>query len=169
MKYMIKTWVIGAHAHILVGDMPVCGIYRGKKFAITDDPGSHTVCPICKEHVANGTTKPAERVGKKKAKRRRKPGNKFNLPLKSADDFLSSFEWRKLRMQALIKYGPKCMCCGATPATGAVMNVDHIKPRKTHPNLALDINNLQVLCGACNHGKGNWDQTDWRVQSGSIP
>ena len=78
------------------------------------------------------------------------------------DAFLSTYEWRKLRMQALKKYGPKCMCCGATPKDGAVMNVDHIKPRKTFPSLALDINNLQILCHDCNHGKGNWDQTDWR-------
>ena len=78
------------------------------------------------------------------------------------DSFLRTFEWRKVRMQALKKYGAKCMCCGATPATGAVMNVDHIKPRKLWPSLALDINNLQILCHDCNHGKGNWDMTDWR-------
>lgn len=54
------------------------------------------------------------------------------------------------------------MCCGATPATGAVINVDHIKPRKKYPHLALEISNLQILCHDCNHGKGNWDETDWR-------
>lgn len=80
----------------------------------------------------------------------------------TSDDFLSTFQWRKVRMEALKKYGPRCMCCGATPATGAVMNVDHIKPRKKWPSLALDVNNLQILCHECNHGKGNWDQTDWR-------
>lgn len=80
----------------------------------------------------------------------------------TSDAFLSTFEWRRVRMEALKKYGPRCMCCGATPATGAVMNVDHIKPRKKWPSLALDVNNLQVLCHECNHGKGNWDQTDWR-------
>jgi 5-methylcytosine-specific restriction endonuclease McrA len=83
----------------------------------------------------------------------------------ASDSFLATYEWRKLRMQALKKYGPKCMCCGATPATGAVMNVDHIKPRKLFPALAMDLSNLQVLCHECNHGKGNWDQTDWRVTS----
>lgn len=77
-------------------------------------------------------------------------------------EFLESFEWRQLRMKALIMHGRKCSCCGATPETGAVMNVDHIKPRKFFPGLALDIDNLQVLCHECNHGKGNWDQTDWR-------
>jgi 5-methylcytosine-specific restriction endonuclease McrA len=80
----------------------------------------------------------------------------------SNDLFLKTYEWRRLRMEALKKYGPKCMCCGATPATGAVMNVDHIKPRKLFPELALEISNLQILCHECNHGKGNWDQSDWR-------
>lgn len=80
------------------------------------------------------------------------------------DEFLQSYEWRRVRMVALKKYGPKCQCCGATPADGAVMNVDHIKPRKLFPQLALDVNNLQVLCHECNHGKGNWDMTDWRDQ-----
>jgi 5-methylcytosine-specific restriction endonuclease McrA len=81
----------------------------------------------------------------------------------TTDAFLSTFQWRKVRMEALKKYGPRCQCCGATPATGAVMNVDHIKPRKKWPSLALDVNNLQILCHECNHGKGNWDDTDWRA------
>lgn len=84
------------------------------------------------------------------------------VPSVASNAFLASYEWRKVRMQALKKYGPRCMCCGATPANGAIMNVDHIKPRKLFPELALDVNNLQILCHDCNHGKGNWDQTDWR-------
>ena len=86
----------------------------------------------------------------------------------STDAFLLTYEWRKVRMEALKKYGARCQCCGATPSHGAVMNVDHIKPRKLSPHLALDINNLQVLCHECNHGKGNWDMTDWR-ESSEIP
>ena len=80
----------------------------------------------------------------------------------AADAFLESYAWRKVRMEALKKWGARCQCCGASAATGAVVNVDHIKPRKLFPDLSLDINNLQVLCHDCNHGKGNWDQTDWR-------
>lgn len=82
--------------------------------------------------------------------------------LASSRGFLKTTAWMQLRMKALKLYGAKCSCCGATPESGAVMNVDHIKPRKLYPNLALDIKNLQVLCGSCNHGKGNWDETDWR-------
>jgi len=80
----------------------------------------------------------------------------------ASDAFLETYEWRRVRMVALKKHGARCQCCGATPKDGAKMNVDHIKPRRVYPELALDVNNLQVLCDACNHGKGNWDMTDWR-------
>ncbi len=82
------------------------------------------------------------------------------------DEFLASYEWRRLRMEVIKERGARCECCGATPADGkTVINVDHVKPRKTHPELALVKTNLQVLCHVCNHGKGNWDQTDWRPES----
>ena len=108
-----------------------------------------------------------QRIGKqrkrKKNKQRRKEERKVNrVQKKTVDKFYNSYEWRKLRYAALKKYGAKCMCCGRTPDDGFVMNVDHIKPRKRFPELALDINNTQVLCNICNHGKGNWDETDWR-------
>lgn len=82
----------------------------------------------------------------------------------NSPEFLMSYAWRTLRMKALKLYGAVCACCGDNPANGAVMNVDHIKPRKHFPQLALDITNLQVLCSACNQGKCNWDDTDWREQ-----
>lgn len=83
-------------------------------------------------------------------------------------DFLKTYEWRKLRQQALTKYGNECMCCGAKPSNGIYLCVDHIKPRKTHPELALDINNLQILCNECNHGKGNWSTKDWRTEFNGV-
>ncbi len=85
-----------------------------------------------------------------------------------SDSFLSTYEWRRVRMMALKKYGARCQCCGASPADGAVMNVDHIKPRRIFPALALDVDNLQILCAPCNHGKGNWDMTDWREPEPAI-
>jgi 5-methylcytosine-specific restriction endonuclease McrA len=80
-------------------------------------------------------------------------------------DFLASFAWRKLRMKALEMNDGRCECCGRSKHDGAVMHVDHIKPRKTHPELALTLKNLQVLCDICNHGKGNWSERDWREPS----
>lgn len=102
-----------------------------------------------------------------KAKRERKaqrfqPEKTQRVVGVASDAFLGTYEWRRVRMVALKKYGARCQCCGASPADGAVMNVDHIKPRKLFPELALDVNNLQILCHECNHGKGNWDMTDWR-------
>ena len=106
---------------------------------------------------------------KKKVAKRKKRIDKSNRYIASlnvnSDAFLSSYEWRRLRLVILKKYGSKCQCCGATPESGAVMNVDHIKPRKIYPELALTESNLQVLCHECNHGKGNWDMTDFRPQN----
>lgn len=91
-------------------------------------------------------------------------GSKPVLPEVATDAFLNTYEWRKLRMVVLKKRGPRCECCGATPSDGkTVIHVDHIKPRRKFPELALVESNLQVLCHECNHGKGNWDETDWRV------
>ena len=49
-----------------------------------------------------------------------------------------------------------------------IWNVDPIKPRHTHPHLALSLKNVQVLCGnspatvGCNQGKGGRYIEDWR-------
>lgn len=80
----------------------------------------------------------------------------------NAPEFLQSYDWRRVRMEALKKHGARCQCCGASAENGIMLCVDHIKPRRFFPHLALDVDNLQILCEPCNHGKGNWDQTDWR-------
>ena len=108
-----------------------------------------------------------ERLASKIANSPKLPSNRPVDFLPAPDDltgqsFLESYAWRRLRLIALKYYGTKCMCCGASPNSGSQVNVDHIKPRKTFPELALDLGNLQILCHECNHGKGNWDMTDWR-------
>ena len=81
---------------------------------------------------------------------------------KTKKDFYSSRAWKILRYQALEKYGARCQCCGATAADGVQLHVDHIKPRSKFPHLALDLDNLQVLCSDCNTGKINQFDTNWR-------
>lgn len=77
--------------------------------------------------------------------------------------FYKSFEWRDLRYQVLQHYGRRCMCCGRTPDKhGVVLHVDHIKPKSKYPELALEFDNLQVLCEDCNIGKLDSDETDFR-------
>lgn len=87
---------------------------------------------------------------------------KRQLAIAKSYTFFDSPEWRKLRYEAILKYGRRCVCCGATPETGAIIQVDHIKPRSKYPHLAFNINNLQVLCKDCNLGKGAWDKSDFR-------
>ena len=76
--------------------------------------------------------------------------------------FLRSKEWLELRRKILDTYGEKCQCCGASKIGGFSIAVDHIKPRATHPHLALEFDNLQVLCSLCNYWKGNRDIVDFR-------
>ncbi len=73
----------------------------------------------------------------------------------TSDAFLRTYAWRKLRMKVLKEQGARCQCCGATPEHDVRMNVDHIKPRRLHPDLALVKSNLQVLCEDCNLGKSD--------------
>jgi 5-methylcytosine-specific restriction endonuclease McrA len=47
------------------------------------------------------------------------------------------------------------MKCGCTPKDPTKTNVDHIKPRRRYPELALEFSNLQILCNRCNKQKGN--------------
>lgn len=115
------------------------------------------------EYGKQRPTKQQLKVIKSSAKERALPKRPiFKSDFGSTDSFLRSFEWKVVRMKALSKYGARCQCCGADKTDNVKICVDHIKPRKLYPQLALDINNLQVLCEVCNHGKGNWDMTDWK-------
>jgi 5-methylcytosine-specific restriction endonuclease McrA len=83
-------------------------------------------------------------------------------------DFLRSDQWTRLRYDARehnrrIHGRNCCAACGQRGgANGRKLNVDHIYPRKHFPQLALILENLQVLCADCNKGKGNRYATDWR-------
>ena len=103
----------------------------------------------------------SRRQKKRTQSRRQGSGRRFATTTK----FLQSWEWTELRYRALKLHGRRCQCCGATPADGVMLHVDHIKPRSKFPELALEIDNLQVLCAACNKGKGAWDETDFRIEN----
>lgn len=99
------------------------------------------------------------RKERRKRKRSKSKGLKQPLP----DALYASKEWRSLRYKVIKKYGGACMACGRTRKHhGVVIHVDHIKPRSIYPDLALDFDNLQLLCEDCNLGKGNKCDIDWR-------
>ena len=57
--------------------------------------------------------------------------------------------WKALRMQALNRDGWQCVKCGERKR----LEVDHIKPVRTHPELSYVLANLQCLCGPCHTRK----------------
>lgn len=80
--------------------------------------------------------------------------------------FYASWEWKRLRYEAIKLHGQRCQCCGWRP--GDTPNnrlvVDHIKSIRRYPHLKLVLKNLQVLCNDCNMGKGADYEDDWRGQ-----
>jgi hypothetical protein len=77
-------------------------------------------------------------------------------------DFYKTWEWKTARYAFMQSSKRACSCCGGTPDSGKILNVDHIKPIRKYWHLRLDQTNLQMLCSSCNMGKGSHDETDWR-------
>jgi 5-methylcytosine-specific restriction protein A len=67
-------------------------------------------------------------------------------------DFYKSPVWRKLRALKL-SMNPLCEDCSLRGRTTPAAHVHHVRDRKQHPALALDIENLQALCVGCHNRK----------------
>ncbi|MBT8474849.1 MAG: HNH endonuclease [Rhodobacteraceae bacterium] len=66
--------------------------------------------------------------------------------------------WPALRIAAKRRDGFKCVQCGARHR----LEVDHIEPVRTHPELSFELTNLQTLCGKCHASKT-------RIECGHVP
>jgi len=62
---------------------------------------------------------------------------------------LKSKRWKRLRVEILRRDGFACVQCGARGR----LEVDHIRPVRTHPELSFEPGNLQCLCPACHTRK----------------
>lgn len=80
-----------------------------------------------------------------------------------SNKFYHTPEWKRLRYQVIRDRGNICECCGTKKSQSIQIHVDHIKPRSIYPELSLKIDNLQILCEACNIGKSNLHEDDWRI------
>jgi hypothetical protein len=82
---------------------------------------------------------------------------------KSPDEvFYTSPEWRELSYEVLRDSDGRCCACGLSAPT-----VRHVKSPKSHPDLKLERNNLQVLCSEHRHIEGMLgDETDWTKEPG---
>ena len=66
-----------------------------------------------------------------------------------------------VRYEVLRRDRGHCVLCGASGRDGVRLEVDHIVPRSRGGSNQLE--NLQSLCGPCNRGKSNRDDTDFRT------
>ena len=72
----------------------------------------------------------------------------------SKTNFYLSPAWLSVREDVLATREHRCALCNKTRAEHHIaLEVDHILPRSKYPELALDSNNLQILCFECNRGK----------------
>jgi 5-methylcytosine-specific restriction endonuclease McrA len=60
-------------------------------------------------------------------------------------------EWRKM---VFSRDGYKCVWCG--DKNGGNLEADHIKPRKTHPELVFEVENGRTLCRTCHRKTETW-------------
>lgn len=81
---------------------------------------------------------------------------------KRVDPFYLSPEWKAIRLKRLRMdrwHCTQCGCpCGGKKRGQASPHVDHIKTRRQHPELQLDINNLRTLCHPCHSQRTRLDQ-----------
>jgi 5-methylcytosine-specific restriction endonuclease McrA len=79
-------------------------------------------------------------------------------------NFYRSKAWRdiarKRRAETIRHWGR--LVCERMPSHAGPFHVDHIKPRSRFPDLELDLNNTQSLCGLCNVRKGARRGFNWR-------
>ncbi len=122
---------------------------------LADDNQEHFKMPFLKREKVRGYI-----PMKKKFEKESRSVKRARQKRKAADTpFFRSQKWLELRYRVFKTYPKICMCCGTDQGK---MHVDHIKPRSKYPWLALEFENLQVLCADCNLGKSNKDATDFR-------
>lgn len=135
--------------HFWVDGRPLCRVTPNwKKQIVSIERPDMQLCSHCKEFSAKDPHNTRKT-------RYSNPSNK---------SFYQSWEWKRLRYDTILRYGAKCMCCGSEDR----IVVDHVKPVRNYPELALDPDNLQILCNDCNMGKGSRDETDFRPQTDEL-
>ncbi len=61
-----------------------------------------------------------------------------------------AWDWQtKYRNRIITEHGGKCAQCASTED----LQIDHIKPISTHPELSMEFSNVQILCNSCHKVK----------------
>lgn len=70
-------------------------------------------------------------------------------PKRAGEGFYKTAQWKAVRKLAKDRDGWRCVKCGARGR----LEVDHIKPIRSAPELVFDLDNLQTLCVPCHSKK----------------
>tara|TARA_B100000287_G_scaffold339333_1_gene325528 strand:- start:30 stop:434 length:405 start_codon:yes stop_codon:yes gene_type:complete len=90
-----------------------------------------------------------------------------NILNEEIKNFYKCIEWKILRKEYMNENKAKffqCNYCGEDVSKCRSLNIDHIKPLKSHWHLRLDKSNLQILCKDCNKFKGS-KQNDCKFEA----
>ncbi|NNC24224.1 HNH endonuclease [Salinisphaera sp. USBA-960] len=71
------------------------------------------------------------------------------MPHRPGNWALRTSRWQAVRLQAKRRDGFKCTQCGSRHR----LEVHHIKPVRTHPELAFDVANTATLCASCHNAE----------------
>ncbi|WP_314407369.1 HNH endonuclease [Pseudomonas kuykendallii] len=103
----------------------------------------------CGRLIANGSYCAVHQVAaeERRAAQLKAANKRYNRTRDESDKFYSTVAWRNFRNYYLI-VNPLCVDCEADGVIEPAKVVDHIKPFKEHPELALDESNMRGLCRA---------------------
>lgn len=103
--------------------------------------------PGCGVLVGTGSYCPTHQsqADERRAAMRQQTHKRYNRQRDESDKFYSTVAWRRFRDHYLIMH-PLCVDCEDEGDIEAAVVVDHIKPFKERPDLALDEDNMRGLC-----------------------
>lgn len=131
---------------------------------------SRTICPRCgkivnmsehncKKTVPNYVKQEQLEARRKKAKEKREQRNRLKKYFKHLEEDeskstkeLRSKRWHYFRQQIILRDGGECQRHLKLYGEHVYypLEVHHIKPRDTHPELMYDENNVVTICKSCN-------------------
>lgn len=119
-------------------------------------PGRLCVEPGCGRRAPAGKTRCADhqaKVDARRAEKRKDVHQRYNEGRDEVDAFYKTERWKKLSAYYR-RLHPLCEECARVERVRPSAMTDHIKPVRTHPELALDWDNLRALCWPCHNQVG---------------
>ena len=84
--------------------------------------------------------------------------------MKAVDPFYTSKQWRETRAEVFKRDKYRCQSCNALCLGSSKgkpsPHCDHKIERKTRPDLAYTLSNMQTLCGSCHSRKTRADESN---------